>query len=298
MTWLQEYRLSIKAQEAEDRIDLVFYRPLGFLIAKLSWALGLAPTHLTLLGALAGILSGVLFFVGSGIIFLYATLLFLLAGILDSADGQLARLSGRSTPFGLVLDGLCDNIVFSAVYIGCTIPLMEKYGWWIWALAVPAGFFHSLQSSLLDFYNREYLYYTGGPSRSSYWNPLVAEMRGSQDWFSRLRISWLFQQELLSTRTPALRLALRAERGKNVNMAFVYRRHNLSLLHFWRPLGANMHTLAIIFFAAIGRFELYLLLIDIVLLNLWLCAAAWTQSWADKAMLDELHEQTQKQAIG
>ncbi len=298
MSWVQEFRLSIKPPEAEDGIDLAFYRPLGFVVAKMSWSAGLHPTHLTLLGALAGSLAGALFFIGHGTAFLAAALLFLVAGVLDSADGQLARLSGRSTPFGLVLDGLCDNIVFSAVYIGCTIPLMERYGWWIWALAVPAGFCHSLQSSILDFYNREYLYYTGGPSRDGYWNPLVSEMRGSRDWFARLRISWIYQQELLSTRPPTLRLSLRRERSKNGNMAFIYRKHNLRLLHFWRPLGANVHTLAIILFAAIGRFELYLFFIDIVLLNLWLCVAAWTQSWADKEMLAELHEKAATRASG
>lgn len=298
MGWAREFRLSIKAPEAEDRIDLVFYRPLGFVFAKLGWAAGLHPTHLTLLGALAGVLAGALFFVGHGGALLAAVILFLLAGILDSSDGQLARLSGRSTAFGLVLDGLCDNIVFSAVYIGCTIPLMEKYGWWIWALAVPAGFCHSLQSSVLDFYNREYLYYTGGPSRDGYWNPLVAEARASRHWFDRLRLTWLKQQELLSTRSPAQRLALRAERGRNAGLAAVYRKHNLGLLHLWRPLGANMHTLGIIVFAALGRFELYLLLVDLLALNLLLCAASWAQSWADQKMLLELGEPAQARASG
>jgi len=298
MGWVREFRLSIKAPEAEDRMDLAFYRPLGFVIAKLGGAAGLHPTHLTLLGALAGVLAGAFFFVGHGGAFPAAVLLFLLAGILDSSDGQLARLSGRSTAFGLVLDGLCDNIVFGAVYIGCTIPLMDKYGWWIWALAVPAGICHSLQSSVLDFYNREYLFYTGGPSRNGYWNPLVAEARRSRDWFEWLRLSWLKQQELLSTRPPALRLALKEKRGRNAAMSAVYRKHNLRLLHLWRPLGANVHTLAIIFFAGIGRFELYLLLIDLLALNLLLCVASWAQSWADKSMLLELDRPAQALASG
>jgi hypothetical protein len=286
MGWKQEYLRSIKAWEVEDRIDLIFYRPLGFLVAKLGERLGLYPTHVTVLGALAGVLAGALF-LSEGANFLPAAALLLFAGVLDSADGQLARLTGRSTAFGLVLDGLCDNIVFAAVYIGCTVPLMHTYGWWIWLLALPAGACHSVQSALLDFYNREYLFYTGGPKSHGYWNPLVEEARLGKDWFSWLRLSWLFQQQLMSTRDPCTRLRLREAKEARRDFGALYRKHNLALLHAWRPLGANIHTLAILVFAAIGKFELYLLLIDLVILNIWLCAACWAQSWADRAFLAE-----------
>lgn len=286
MKWTAEYRRSIKSWEAEDRIDLLFYRPLGFLIAKTSARLRLSPTHLTLLGAAAGIVAGSLFLLGGAAGLLLATLLFLLSGILDSADGQLARLTGRSSPIGLVLDGLCDNIVFSAVYIGCTIPLMAEYGWPVWILAVFAGFCHSLQSSILDFYNREYLYYVGAAD-AGYWNPLVAEARHDRSWWAWLRLSWLKQQELLSTRSPSIRLAMKEARLRRPEFAELYRRHNRSLLSLWRPLGANVHTFAIITFAWLTRFDLYLLLIDVVALNVWMVFAWGIQRASDQELLAE-----------
>lgn len=297
MNWKQEYLQSIKSWEVEDRVDLFFYRPLGFVVAKLGSKLGLYPTHLTLLGALAGSSAGALFFLG-GQAFWAAAALFLFSGVLDSADGQLARLSGRSTAFGLVLDGICDNIVFAAVYIGCTVPLMETYGWWIWLLAVPAGACHSVQSALLDFYNREFLFYTGGDKSRGYWNPLVAEARTENGWLARARLSWLFQQQMLSTRDPATRLRMRAAKETGGSFADLYRKHHRGLLHLWRPLGANVHTLAILTFMALGKFELYLVLVDLLLLNLWLSAACWAQSRADRAFLSELGISRNALAVG
>ncbi len=115
-TWKSEYLQSIKSAEAEDPIDLVFYRPLGFLLAKLSRGWRLSPTHLTLAGMGVGVWAGFLFSRPTPLRLILGILLFLLSGIFDSADGQLARISGQSTPFGLVVDGLCDNIVFISVY--------------------------------------------------------------------------------------------------------------------------------------------------------------------------------------
>ncbi len=286
MQWSTEYRRSIKSWEAEDRIDLLFYRPFGFLVAKISASLRLSPTHLTLAGAGAGLVSGYLFYSGGTRNHLLATLLFLVSGILDSADGQLARLTGQSSAIGLVLDGLCDSIVFSAVYIGCTIPLMNQYGWSIWILAVFAGFCHSLQSSILDFYNREYLYYVGSAD-PGYWNPLVSEARQDRSSWARLRLTWIKQQELLSTRTPAVRLAMKEARRRRPEFAESYRVHNRRLLGVWRPLGANLHTLAIITFAWQSRFDLYLLLIDVLALNIWMSIACWIQWASDQKLLKE-----------
>ncbi len=295
--WALEYRQSMKAPDAEDKIDLLFYRPAGFVIAKAAWALRLTPTHLTLLGMLAGISAGYFFYLERTAFTLAAAiLLFLFSGVLDSADGQLARISKQSTPFGLVLDGLCDNIVFTAVYVGCILPLIPYYGWWIWLLAFPAGFCHSYQSAILDFYNREYLFYTGTGKDSHYWNPLLTEARESlskksslQDRiFWRLRYSWLWQQQLLSTRTPQDRINLRRSAWETPGFRDLYQKLNQPLLHLWRPLGANIHTLGIIFFASLQRFDLYLILIDLTLLNAWMFLAWRMQKRADLKLMRAL----------
>ncbi|MGZ3649499.1 MAG: CDP-alcohol phosphatidyltransferase family protein [Bdellovibrionota bacterium] len=289
--WRAEYRESLKSAETEDKIDLLFYRPLGFACAKAAQCLGLSPTQVTLAGMLAGLAAGALFSLGESHFFLLAAALFLFSGVLDSADGQLARIAGRSSPLGLVLDGLCDNIVFIAVYVGCCLPLAARTGAWIWPIAVAAGACHSMQSSLLDFYLRDFLFFTGEPPRESYWNPSPNDARRSMReastwgnrWLWRLRFSWLAQQHLFSTRDLRLRLSFRerSEGAAAESFRHLYHRVNLPLLHLWRPLGANVHTFGIILFAYLGRFDLYLFLVDLLALNALLVIASWRQQTVD-----------------
>ena len=66
------------------------------------------PVVVTFLGVLAG--------VGSALLYLdhypvWAVVLLLLSGYLDSLDGTLARYSGKSSPHGAVLDIFADRLV-------------------------------------------------------------------------------------------------------------------------------------------------------------------------------------------
>src|SRR6476620_2747375 len=121
MSWSEEYWRSIKSFDTEEKLDLYFYRPVGFVIAKAAKQLRLTPDHLTYAGALLGLASGPFFAHTESTPALVVASLFLIwAGIFDSSDGQLARMGGgKGSKFGLILDGICDNIVFTSVYVGC-----------------------------------------------------------------------------------------------------------------------------------------------------------------------------------
>lgn len=175
MSLRQEFLLSIKSFDTEEKLDLYFYRPLGFLIAKASLPLGVTPTQLTITGLLCGFVSAAFCVqTDSDAALSLACALLVLAGIFDSSDGQLERIGGKSTKLGLVLDGLCNNLVFAAAYISCTITLLPRWGMSIWPVALFAGICHFLQSSMLDYYNREYLYFGVG-KRRHHWNPTEQE---------------------------------------------------------------------------------------------------------------------------
>lgn len=293
--WQKQFWQSIKSIDTEDKIDLYFFRPLGFVLAKLGGLLGLTPTQLTLLGMICGILSGFLFYQNELNEYLVlASVLFVLAGIFDSADGQLARLTQNFSRIGLVLDGVCDNIVFAAAYIGCVLTILPLYGWKIWILAILAGVCHSAQSAILDFYNREYLYFGCGFTAGDYWNPSVEEAisKNSESKWEKmawwLRRSWLMQQQLLSTRTIREREEWRSILNRNRDFSSLYRRHNRLVLRLWRPLGANIHTIMIIAFAFLRRFDLYLLLIDIGALTIWFFLVRSIQARSDERFRQQL----------
>lgn len=290
MSWKEEYWKSIKSFDTEEKLDLYFYRPLGFLIAKVSWKIGASPTQLTIVGLLLGIYSGFFFFRNeSDLSLTIASALFVLAGIFDSSDGQLARLGGKSTKLGLVLDGLCDNVVFASAYVGSILAL-SGWDWKIWPIAFLAGACHSLQSSMLDFYNREYLFFGQGKTNGDYWNPTIAEAdqelavaRGREKFFGNLRYSWIWQQNKLTSRDETLRYQWRAilNGPRGAEFQALYRDHNRLILRFWRLMGANMHTILIIVFVFLRRFDLYLILGDIIGLNLALLVLSLCQARQD-----------------
>lgn len=298
MSWKAEFWGSIKSFDTEEKLDLYFYRPFGFLIAKAAKQLRASPTQLTLVGLVLGISAGFFYYDNQSTeSLIIGTILFIMAGVFDSSDGQLARMGGKSTKLGLVLDGICDNFVFASVYLGSAATVMHIYDGWIFVIAVIAGACHSFQSSMLDFYNREYLYFGYGKVAGDYWNPTLTEARQERDTATgrdalliRLRFSWLWQQNKLTTRTEALRkqmqaLALSAKAEEFQNL---YRIHNRTILRFWRLMGPNFHTMTIILCVFLRRFDIYLIVFDILLLSIALFILRTFQQRQDEKLIADL----------
>jgi len=90
----------------------------GFFIAPIAKALiklGLNAMALTLLGFAAAAIAGLLFALGH--IRLAATAV-LVSGILDSADGTVARISGRVTRAGAFTDSAVDRYCEAVIFFG------------------------------------------------------------------------------------------------------------------------------------------------------------------------------------
>ena len=98
-----------KAREVEETLDIWFYRPLGYQIARAAWRLGLTPNAVTAMGALLGILAGHLFLYRGWVPAAWGIALLVTSEAFDSADGQLARLSGQYSKLGRILDGLAGK---------------------------------------------------------------------------------------------------------------------------------------------------------------------------------------------
>ena len=86
--------------------------------ARLFQAVGLTPNAITLLGFAVCVVSACL--VASGWL-LWGGVAFLVGSILDLMDGALARLTGRETPFGALLDSVFDRLGEAALFVGLGI---------------------------------------------------------------------------------------------------------------------------------------------------------------------------------
>lgn len=298
-----EFKSSIKSPDTEEKLDLILYRPLGFLIAKISKFLRLTPTMLSLLGLFSGFVAAYYFSTPeSTTALILASLYYILSGIFDSADGQLARIANQSTKLGLILDGICDSIVTVAIYITCALPYFKTYGPLLSVGIFIALYMHSIQCAILDFYHREYLYFGYGKiENDTYWNPSVNDglkiVNDSETTVERMmnkmRLSWIKKQQMLSTRPDETRQAMKAYLQKATPeqkeiFTAAYKKNNLWLLPFWRLIGTNAHTFIIILFMFIGRFDLFMILFDILIFNLIIFAVGIMQKRSDQKLFLEL----------
>jgi len=200
-----------KGPVVEEWADRRFFRPAGWRIATWLMPTRISPDAVTFASLVLGILAGHLFWYRSAWINAGGVLLFILSDVLDSADGQLARLRGTSTRMGRILDGLADAGRFVSLYghLGARL-YAAGWGWQGPALALAALLSHSYQAAAADFIRQAYLYFAVGsgselelPGQSaredtSLWGRITGWLYG--DYVRRQ--AWLFP------RTTALARAL------------------------------------------------------------------------------------------
>ncbi len=166
---------SIKSKDTEERLDMWFNRPVGLVIALAGKKLGVHPNAITAVSVVLGVWAAWMFSYTDFRHNLLGVLLLMLANFCDSADGQLARLTGKKTLVGRVIDGFAGDIWFFSIYFALCCRMTWQpmpgtdtvWGPWIWVLAFIAGVLcHSPQSSLADYYRQIHLLFLNGKAGS------------------------------------------------------------------------------------------------------------------------------------
>ncbi len=93
------------------------------LVARALAATGITPNILTLVGLAAMCGIGVL--LGFGYFALGGALI-IVAGLFDSLDGTLARLTNRATAFGAFLDSTTDRFAEGALFLGIMYAFLQR----------------------------------------------------------------------------------------------------------------------------------------------------------------------------
>ena len=164
---------SFKSNDTEEWLDVHFTRPIGLVFALFWNKLGVHPNAITILSIFLGAAAGCMFYYTDLPHNILGVVLLMLANFCDSTDGQMARLTGKKTLVGRVLDGASGDVWFFFIYVALCFRMMGQYipgthlHWsiWIWAMAIIAGFMsHSPQSSLADYYRQIHLFFLKGKS--------------------------------------------------------------------------------------------------------------------------------------
>jgi phosphatidylglycerophosphate synthase len=98
------------------------------------------PNQLTAVRLLGGLAAGAAFAVGDPWWTNVAAALFVVSMFLDRADGELARLSGKTSAWGHKFDLVSDSLANAVAFIGIGIGLRDSaLGLWAPVLGVIAG---------------------------------------------------------------------------------------------------------------------------------------------------------------
>ena len=165
---------TFKSKDTEEWLDIHFTRPLGYMWALFFKHLHVHPNVVTILSMVIGIMAGVMFYYTDPVHNIIGVLLLIWANLYDSADGQLARMTGKKTLWGRILDGFAGDVWFFSIYFflclrltGEMAPWGRLWGIWIWLVSAYSGFYcHARQCALADYYRNIHLFFLKGKAGS------------------------------------------------------------------------------------------------------------------------------------
>ena len=267
---------SLKSREVEEVIDLAFYRPLGFLIARALSGSNVHPNQVTVASILLGVLSGHLLYYDHLGLTLAGILTFVAATLLDSVDGQLARLKRLQSPFGRMLDGIAGACMFTSIYLHLALrQYAAGDGVLVIGVAFLALYSQAVQNSVADSLLNAYLTYAvrkgefelddAGDIRDR----MIRSPSQAEKWGLWLYASFTATQAWLMPALYQFRRAMRTEASENnrEQIAAAYRRLNRAIVQQRAWIATNIR-MAILFAAILTDTVVWFFWFNIVVLNL------------------------------
>lgn len=276
--------------ELEDPLNRFIYHPLSYRLARLLQPTGISPNAVSVAGMLI-VWAAAAAYVGlawpSSVLLGFG--LHLLWHVTDGADGDLARLTGRTSAAGELIDGLCDYAGHIPLYVALAMFLQEQFGLWAWVLASAAGGSRLVQSNHAESQRRSYLWWV-------YRVPWLEQAAGGDTvTVGRGRLSRLlagpvrFYLRVVAAMTPyvaRIDAAVEAEAGAPARLeqiGRIVRDSSGGMLVFQKALAGNPRTLLLGLSMALGT-PLYFFLAEALLLNLLLIASVRYHNAAGRRM--------------
>lgn len=275
-------------REMEDWLNFHVYHPLANRLADLLALTPVTPNMVSFAGWLL-IVAAAFIYTGLSwpVSVLLAWPLHLLWHVFDGADGALARRTGKSSPFGELVDGVCDYTGHIILYVALAAFLDDWIGGWAWGVAALSGLSRIFQSNHSETQRRTYLWRVYGV-------PWLKNAFAAQDKrlerrslftaifepLGRLYVGIAAVSNPLSERIDALVARTEGhpeERERISRVCRVAQRTPLKLQTF---LGPNIRTVVLGVSMALGS-PLWFFLFEVVPLNLLLLWSKRLQRRAD-----------------
>lgn len=279
-----------KSFDTEETFDIYFTRPIGYLWARLFNHFNVHPNVVTILSIFIGIAAGVMFYYDDLAHNIVGVLLLMWANFYDSADGQLARMSGKKTQWGRILDGAAGDFWFVTIYVAISLRMMTTnipftdchWGWWIFLVSAFSGIYcHARQCQSSDYYRNIHLFFLKGRDgselsssereRESFRN---TPWKGNFWWkvFLWSYVNYTTTQERMSPTFQRLKVKLREvypDGNLPQSLRDEFRRGSLPLMKYANILTFNTRAIALYISCLVNMPLCYLLFEIFVMTSLW-----------------------------
>lgn len=242
-----------RPRELQDPLNFYFYHPLARRLARLLVPTPVTPNMVSVMSAVCLVAAAACF---TGLAWpanAFAGLAFMLLWhVVDGTDGDLARMTGRVSATGELVDGVCDYFGNTVLYFAFAFQADDVWGGWAWTLAVAAGASHVVQTNHAETQRRLYLW-------RAYGVPWLRNAKAGEDavfernsWFTRYfgfwAVGYLWLSERMAPQANPIDRALAAAEGNPEEMARIRAMVRESYAPtMWLPmlLGANPKTFLI-----------------------------------------------------
>ncbi len=279
----EKIKQTLKSSETEDWLDLHVVRPFCYYWALLFAHFDIHPNTVTILSMIIGASSALFFGCASfyyagmeGLMLnIIAILMLCLADIFDCTDGQLARMTGKKSRLGRILDGAAGFTWFIPIYHAMVYRFYLhhdlEFQWLgiadttgnvlivtaiVYVLAVISGFMGiSGQQRLADYYIQVHLFFLKGEKGSELDNSkrqqdIYDQMDSTTPWYERYfqksYIGYTQKQEAATPQFQRLIARLRERYGSTDNIPQQvrdeFRRHSLPVIKWNGLLTFNFRS--------------------------------------------------------
>jgi phosphatidylglycerophosphate synthase len=285
-----------RPRELEDPLNLFVYHPLAARLARLLVPTGIAPNAVSVTGLIA-LCAATWAYIGldwplnalTGLAFM------LVWHVVDGADGDLARMTGRTSATGELVDGVCDYVGNIIMYVAFAFLLDDTLGAWAWVLAVAAGASHIVQTNHAETQRRLYLWRAYGVpwlrNAAASGDPLFRRENWIARWFGWGAVIYVRLSDWMSPSANPIDAAQAKAAGdprETQRIRAMVRRASRTSIVLQKGLGANPKTFIIAAAIAFGS-PLYYYLTTIVALNLLLAVSILHHKRVDRRLAEALN---------
>ncbi|NJM51775.1 MAG: CDP-alcohol phosphatidyltransferase family protein [Sphingomonadales bacterium] len=264
-----------RPRELEDALNFYIYHPIALRLATALKPSGVSPNAVSVAGGAMVLLAAGLY---STNLWPYAIFLALLCHIswhiLDGTDGDLARMTGRSSAMGELIDGLSDYISHIALYLLLIIMLGRLIGTEGYVLGICAGLSRIVQANHYEVQRRQYQYWVYGTA----WLRTPVQQSVSLNFIMRsLAYIYLFLGKILAPGAAKIEACIDRAASDITHIEAnrqVIKCAYLPVLKGLSPLGANYRTL-VLGASMLAGSPVYFFLYEAIVLNVILARSIW-----------------------